>query len=49
MVGTIALAIAMTDHSKTESLDTKLQNVGYSNVVDIPLFSIQAPLYTKKL
>ena len=38
MVGTIAISIAITDHWKS-----KLQNVRYSNVFGIPMFSYLAP------
>ena len=43
MVGTIAIAFAMTDHLKLNRWKSELQNFQCSNVFGIPMFGIQAP------
>ena len=46
MVETIAIALAMVlTIPKPNNWKSKLQNLQYSNVFRVPMFSIQAPLY----
>ena len=43
MVGTISIAIAITDHSKTEPLEIRTSKRWVFQCVCIPIFSIQVP------